>query len=590
MSYTHNTEAQYRDNALQAREEVSEGRKEFYKLFGASGFSLLAAAACGGGSGSVSSGSATPGGGSGSNDPFGGWQDYSKILGPNAAGWKYLSAFHDDYAFMNYGTTGSIPVSVLQDLADWHRDVAYSPAGPLSWQVTNAVIRADASKDIYGCVPQEMICSFNTTDGMIKTITGIKWNNRDIILMTNNEHGGGLGPIHMVANRYGLSLIEVPVPTGSSITPGSGGYYEDGELIDRFEALRAQYTAAGRTVRAIMISSPPYTLGWRLEESKFCKWAWEASTNTVNATDAGAKVGILTIVDGAHIPGAAPIDLHKMGCDYFAGTAAKWQCGPGQTGYAYVRMGKKSQTAAATQTYQGRTVTTNVWENPNAMEPFYVCSSSSSFASPTSTTAGWQGYWDITRGDDLGGAVAGVGNPNYPTLKILYEVNKVWHSIGRANIAKYDQNLAQYLRYKCSNSAKMGPLSLGVDYRTPNGIVPGHADFPLMLQTGLTLVNPFGPNKDVNDDLTWQQSAAQASASRALLGRILSEYGIVIRNISTKHQLRSDPSRSAQANKSNGQPCDPQYKTNSTPLRISTHLYTTVSEVDRLVDGLNAVL
>ena len=45
MSYTHNMNAEYRDVALEAREEVSEGRKEFLKLFGATGFSVLAAAA-----------------------------------------------------------------------------------------------------------------------------------------------------------------------------------------------------------------------------------------------------------------------------------------------------------------------------------------------------------------------------------------------------------------------------------------------------------------------------------------------------------------------------------------------------------------
>lgn len=107
MSYTHNMNAQYRDDVLQAREEVSEGRKEFYKLFGAAGFSVLAAAACGGGSGAaVSSGSGSLTGGPATLEPV--YQDYSEILGPNAEGWKYMSAMRDDYIYMNYGDRKSV--------------------------------------------------------------------------------------------------------------------------------------------------------------------------------------------------------------------------------------------------------------------------------------------------------------------------------------------------------------------------------------------------------------------------------------------------------------------------------------------------
>lgn len=565
MSYTHNMNAEYRDVALSAREEVSEGHKEFFKLFGASVLTTLAAAACGGGGSSVSATPSTPSG----EDNGLILNDYEGILGPNAKGWKYLSVFKDDYCHMNYGTVGSMPESVLQDMAEWHKDIAYSPAGPNSWTVTNAVIRAEGAVALYGCFPQEMACTFNTTDGMIKTITSIKWNAGDMILITNNEHAGGLGPIHMIANRYGCKLKEVNVPTGVSKGPGTGGYAEDGTLVDRFEVARKTAADAGVKVRAIMISSPPYTLGWRLEEKELCLWA--------------ASHGILSLVDGAHIPGSMPIDLHDMGCDYFAATAAKWQCAPAQTGYSYIRGGKKND--STDWVHSTRSGTTTEWTNPNDIEPFYLNSSSSNI--------GYNPNWKA-HSFDLGGAIAGVGNPNYPTLKMMYEINKVWDGIGRSKIAKYNQSLAQYLRQKCAQSDKMGLYSMGVDFQTPKGVVPTglalETNFPRYLQTGLTAVNPFGPNKDFNDTLTASESASQLAASRAVLARLSSEYSISIRNISTKHQLRSAPGQSARAVNVNGSALPAGTANYSSPLRISTHLYTTVAEVDRCVDGLNNIL
>lgn len=581
MSYTHNMHEQYRDIVRETREEVSESRKEFLKLVGASGFSVLAAAACDSDSAPSSMGSSVAVSAEGVSGNLV-TNDYESILSPVADGWYYLSAFREDYRFMNYGTTGSIPNTVLAELATWHYDVAENPAGPLPWQVSNAVIRANCSKDMYGCLPQEMSVTFNTTDSMSKIAAGIKWKRNDIVLMTNNEHSGGLGPISIIANRYGVKLREVNIPTGVSKGANTGGYAEDGTVVARFEEQYQWAVKMGFTPRAIMFSSPPYTLGWRLEEKALSEWAISKGKN-----ENGDYLRV--IIDGAHIPGSAPIDLHEIGCDYFGATAAKWQCGPGQTGYAYVRMGKKGDSAKTT--FQGYEVTTNDWTNPLSMEPFYINSAGyTHFA----TSAGYKGMWNLEKGQDLGGSMVSTGNPNYPTLKTLYEINKLWQSIGRVNIAKYNQSLAQYLRQSIAQNDKMGLYSLGVDFQTPLGVVPtGRANetvFPLMLQTGLTAFNPFSPNRDFNADLTPEQSTAQAAASRTIVQRLEVEYGLVVRNISTKHQLRSNPAASARNVQTSGQRLPEDQINVSSPLRISTHLYTRVSDVDRLMSGLSAML
>ena len=591
MSYTHNQTAEYRDQVLEVQQEVVENRREFAKLFGASGFSVLAAAACNSGDDYVPNVA-----------PVDGENDYYKLMGVSKSrGWKHLSIWSerdpdDRNVWMNYGTSGSIPLSVLRTLGRYHRVVAENPAGPWDFKVSWADVRSYCANDMYGCLPQEMFISFNTTDGMIRTICGIKWNKGDVILMTNNEHAGGLGPLYMVADRFGLGIVEVNIPTGVSKGPGTGGYAEDGTLVARFEAARAAQVAAGKKVRAIMISTPPYTLGWRLEEKELCLWA--------------ASKGILSIVDGAHIPGAMPIDLHEMGCDYFSGTAAKWHCCPGQTGYAYVRVGKKGDKASTT--FNGRVVTTRDWANPNTMEPFFVVSTAYKHFENVSTgskedpaavkrNAGYNGKFQL--GDDIGNMITGeygVGNPNWATIRILDDVNRVWQGIGRSTIAKYNQTLAQYVRQMLAESSKVGLHALGVDYRTAKGVIPtGLANegvpgvggkFPRYLQTGLTSINPFGPNKDYNDDLTPEMSAAQAAANVVVLKRLQAEYGVRIRNNQTKQQSRSNPEKSGVYTDANGAALPADKRTYATPLRISTHLYTTVEEAERLVDGLNNIL
>lgn len=475
------SETNARDAVLEARERVSEGRREFFKVLG-----VGAAAASGAGSALYSSAALAYGG------PF-------------------ASAFtlHPPVTYMNIGTTGSTPREVLKNHDRNYRAIALDPTLTFNTQTMRNTIAPG-----FGAHPFELVLSYNTTDGMSLIFNGIVANGGDEIISTNMEHGGGNSPMNIKADRTGMVVRRINLPTNDA--------YSDAEVLARFQALQTANT------KFIMFSSPPYLTGIRLPEKLLCEWA--------------ASQGIVSIIDGAHGTGMLNLDFHDMGVDFYAGSGHKWQCGPGGTGILYIR----NQSGPAAE-----------YANTSPLPAFWPTFGGYS-TNPGATLNG--GIRDPN--DNVAATMMSRGHPNYPALQALTECCQMWDAWGRQVIEDYIVALAQYLRSRIYTI--WGQQTLCTPY---DPAIPHHA------RVALTSFNPFSPNYDYNADLSAAEASAQVTASGNAVAA-LREAGVVVRNVATPHSLRSNPAQNATG------------ATFSRPLRISTHLFHNVRDVDNLVSKL----
>lgn len=617
MSYLHNQMQTAKDDVREIQEKVVEGRREFFKQVG---------------QGAVATAMATTAMHMGTRDVMKPVVDTASAAADAHGGWKNLFCLKPNYLYMNIGTTGSTPKKVLDQYENWFWQNA--------WECNAYKSTADYcidQADKFGANPSELIMSFTTTDGMLKTLAGVKWPYGEgaveaKVLTTNMEHGGGLGPLMSQINKNvvakpGYDIMWLDRKTGAVLSEPTADVLEaapsnpdaipaviGGEMIQTPTGIRnndkigmpspnevaasglhpdelyyqsiikpeldAALEKVGGKAFMLMFSSPPYLTGVRYPEKQMCKWA--------------EQKGIISSIDAAHLTGMININLHDMGVDLFAGSGHKWQCGPGQTGIAYIRNGKKGQEA---WTFNGRTGTAKAYQNERDT-PLFWCYNDTFRMSKYSDAAGTT-LRPMVNGmrrptDNVGQLIQSIGNNNIQMNRALYECMDLWSTIGRQNIDDYVCTVAQYLRFRLANI--MPIWALGTEFRkVDNGAgntnwadcyhpTRDSAIFPVYARCGLTGWNPFhmaGATPDFNTPLSATERAVQSTRCSALMTYWDSRYGIKARNTSCPNLLRvpGDVLYSANATAARGA------TNHSHPLRLSTHLFHDVADMDYFVEA-----
>ncbi|AVS84149.1 aminotransferase [Paracidovorax avenae] len=357
--------------------------------------------------------------------------------------------------YMNIGTGGSMPKLVL-DVFDGENRKKAADSGSGYGNLLD--LRRQVAPG-FGVDADELAFSANTSSGMCHAILGIDWQRGDVVVTTNHEHGGGDTPLKIATDRYGIEVSRIEMPVGNNQTAATYVNLFD----ERIRALKAQ----GKRVRAMMWSSPTYKTGTMLPIADLM--------GVVKAH------GLISIVDGAHLPGMMAYNYAELGMDFMSGAGHKWQCGPGSTGILIVRNKMRAS-------------------NPLPLPRWYPVHTSS-YAAKDRTTNGTETY-------DVAATITSCGSLHTPMFMALAQACAQWDGIGRKKIETYDLTLSSYLKEKLAER-------WGID------ALYSPKDDPKLL-SALTSFNPF-PNK---------ADVMNAQKASAFVSRMQSEYaqGFVIRS------------------------------------------------------------
>ena len=198
-------------------------------------------------------------------------------------------------SYLNAGTEGPLP----QRAADAVREridaeVTGGRAGKAYMDGVRGLagdLRAGYAR-VLGCDPADVALTGSTTDGVNTVLAGLSLGAGDEIVTSDEEHPGLLAPLGRLKREAGVKVTVAP-----------------------FAQIAEAVTSSTRLVACSHVS-----------------WV----SGRVVDTAALAATGVPFLLDAAQGIGAVPVDVHTLGCAFYAGSGQKWLCGPEGSGSLYV--------------------------------------------------------------------------------------------------------------------------------------------------------------------------------------------------------------------------------------------------------------
>ena len=223
-------------------------------------------------------------------------------------------------AFLNHGSFGATPKSILADQCRLHR---YIESQPVRFYQRDIESMLDLSREklaaFLGADAEGVVFVPNATTGVNAVLRSLQFGRGDEILITNHEYNACKNVAEFVAARHGATVRVVDVPL-MGVTP---------------KAVRdIVLGAVTKKTRLLMIDhvTSPTALVFPVKD----------------IIDGLKGTGVEVLVDGAHAPGMVPLNLTTLGAHYYTGNCHKWLCSPKGAGFLYVREDRRRQVRPVT--------------------------------------------------------------------------------------------------------------------------------------------------------------------------------------------------------------------------------------------------
>ncbi len=222
---------------------------------------------------------------------------------------KDLFLLDPSVTFLNFGSFGACPRPVFDDYQQWQLRLEREPVQFIAVNGSEYMKNSRAALAGYiNCSHDELVFTPNPTFAINIVAKNFGLKEDDEILSTNLEYGAMDRTWNYYCSRAGARFVRQPIrfPVTSK-----------DEFMDQF------WQGYSHKTRAVFISHITSATALILPVREIC--------------DEAKRRGLITIVDGAHVPGHLPLDLHELQADFYTGACHKWMMTPKGSSFLFCR-------------------------------------------------------------------------------------------------------------------------------------------------------------------------------------------------------------------------------------------------------------
>lgn len=214
-----------------------------------------------------------------------------------------------DLVFLNHGSFGAVPRAVQAEYERLQRAMERNPVAWLQREVPELLAAARARLGTFvGAAADDVVFFPNPTTAVNMVARSLHLQPGDEVVTTDHEYGAMFRTWTKLCGEAGATYVRVPVPLPVTT---------EADFVERV------WAAVTPRTRVLFLDHLTSATALVFPVAELCRRARAA--------------GIVSIVDGAHVPGHLPLDLRALDCDIYTGALHKWLCAPKGSSFLYAR-------------------------------------------------------------------------------------------------------------------------------------------------------------------------------------------------------------------------------------------------------------
>jgi len=215
----------------------------------------------------------------------------------------------NNITFLNHGSFGACPKPIFEEFQRLQLELEQEPVNFIQKKLP--VYLKEAKKPLakfIGCDAEDFFFTPNPTFAVNTIMRSLNLQKGDEILTTNHEYGAMDRTWNFYCKKSGVKYIrqEISLP-----------------IISKEQILEEFWKGYSSKTKVIFLNQFSSSTALIFPVKEIC--------------DKAQQLGLITIVDGAHVPGHIDLNIHELNPDFYTGTLHKWMLAPKGSSFLYVK-------------------------------------------------------------------------------------------------------------------------------------------------------------------------------------------------------------------------------------------------------------